>query len=128
MPLHYKDNMHNYKELKVWQRSMKLAEKIYLISSDLHKNETYGLKSQIRKSAISVPSNIAEGCGRNSEKQLLYFLQVAQGSLAELETQVLLIEMLTSLMIEENLKTEINDIQKMLRGLQRKFNDKKSNV
>jgi len=120
--------MHNYKELKVWQRSMKLAEEIYVKSNELPKIETYGLKSQIRRSAVSVPSNIVEGCGRNTDKQLVQFLQIAQGSLAELETQVLLMENLTSIIIGKEIKVEIDELQKMLRRLHDKFSKAKSKI
>jgi len=113
--------MHNYKELKIWQRSMDLAKKIYLRSNELPSVEKFGLQSQIRKSSISVPSNIAEGCGRDTDSKLSYFLQVAQGSLSELETQLILMEELTSIQIEAELKIEIDELQKMLRVFQRKF-------
>jgi len=121
--MYIKEYMHNFKELKIWQRSMSLAKKIYLKSNDLPKAEQYGLKSQIRRSAISVASNIAEGCGRSTNKQLLQFLQIAQGSLAELETQLLLMEMM-DISIKDELKEEVIALQKMLRAFQRKFNPK----
>jgi len=79
------------------------------------------LKSQIRRSAVSVASNIAEGAGRNSNKQFIYFLQIAQGSLAELETQLLLIENLTSLKVKSKLKHEILILQKLLNTYLNKF-------
>ncbi len=118
--------MHNYKELKVWQRSMDLAHRIYTISKLLPKEEMYGLQSQIRRSAVSVPSKIAEGCGRNSDKQLLQFLQIAQGSLSELETQLILLDRTLNIKIEEEIKDEILEIQKMLRSFQNKFSQKKN--
>lgn len=105
--------MHKFKELLIWRRSIKLAKDIYQLSKDLPKEESYGLSYQIRKSAVSVPSNIAEGCGRNSNPQLIQFLKIALGSLAELETQLILINEIGLLKIEDALFDEIISIQKM---------------
>jgi four helix bundle protein len=79
-----------YKELIVWQKSMALAREIYRASALLPKEERYGLQSQMRRSAVSVPSNIAEGNARRTRGEYLQFLGQARGSLAELETQILL--------------------------------------
>ena len=75
-------------DLKVWKEAMALARKVYELTAQFPSDEKYGLTVQIRCSAVSVPSNIAEGCGRGSSKELLQFLYVARGSLAELETQL----------------------------------------
>ena len=80
----------SYQDLKVWQKSMMLAEIRYQMTSYFPRAETFGLTSQIRRSAVSIPSNIAEGYGRGTHATYLHFLRVAQGSLKELETQVLL--------------------------------------
>ena len=80
----------SYKELIVWQKSMELAEKVYLLVKALPKEETYALSDQIRRAAVSIPSNIAEGHARQSQKEFLQFLCIARGSRAELETQLLL--------------------------------------
>jgi four helix bundle protein len=80
--------MHNYKELKIWKLAMKLAEKIYLITQKFPEEEKYGLKSQMRRCAVSIPSNMAEGAGRNGNKEFNQFLGIALGSLFELDTQV----------------------------------------
>jgi four helix bundle protein len=80
----------SYKELIVWQKSMELAEKVYLLVKTLPKEETYALSDQIRRAAVSIPSNIAEGHARQSQKEFLQFLCIARGSRAELETQLLL--------------------------------------
>jgi four helix bundle protein len=80
----------NYKELIVWQKSMDLAEGVYKATVDFPKEETYGLTSQMRRSAVSVASNIAEGYSRNSRGEFIQFLGIAKGSLSELETQILL--------------------------------------
>ena len=79
---------HNFKELRVWQMAMDIVDDIYLITTKFPKEEQFGLTYQVRKSAVSVPSNIAEGCGRGTEPQLVHFLDIAQGSAFELETQV----------------------------------------
>ncbi len=71
---------------------MDLADKIYDITETFPKNEMYGLASQIRRAAVSIPSNIAEGSARSGTKELLYFINIARGSLAELETQLILSE------------------------------------
>jgi four helix bundle protein len=82
--------MASYRELIVWQKSMDLAEQIYLISSLFPKNEQYGLVSQIRRAVISIPSKIAEGHGRETGGDFNRFLAVANGSLREVETLILL--------------------------------------
>ena len=80
----------NYKELKVWQRSYQLCLEIYGITKGFPKEERYGLSSQIRRAAVSVPSNIAEGYGRKTTPEYIRFLYIAYGSNCELETQILL--------------------------------------
>ncbi len=79
-----------YKELIVWQKSMDLVEEIYILTKDLPKDELYGINAQMRRSAVSVPSNIAEGHSRRYTKEFIHFLAVSQGSCAELETQLLI--------------------------------------
>ncbi len=80
----------DHKELDVWKKSMDLVEEIYRVSKDFPSHELYGLTNQIRRAAVSIPSNIAEGSGRKGDKELLQFLSVALGSLAEVETQLLI--------------------------------------
>jgi len=80
--------MRNFQDLSIWQRSHLLTLKIYSVTKKFPKEEQFGLTLQIRKSAVSTPSNIAEGCGRGSEPQLVQFLNIAQGSSFELETQI----------------------------------------
>jgi four helix bundle protein len=81
---------HNFRSLKIWQIAMDIAEAVYKLSADFPKTEIYGLVSQMRRAAVSVSSNISEGCGRQTNAQFSYFLNIAQGSLFELETQLLL--------------------------------------
>jgi len=82
--------MKSYKDLIVWQKSMSLASELYKITRCSPKDEIYGLTSQIRRSAVSIPSNIAEGWGQQSRGDYIHFLKVAQGSAAELETEMIL--------------------------------------
>jgi len=78
----------SYRELVAWQEAMRLVELVYRQTASFPKQEVFGLAAQLRRSAISIPSNIAEGAGRNSAKELFQFLGFASGSLAELETQL----------------------------------------
>lgn len=80
----------SYRDLIVWQKAMELAEEIYALSRTFPKQELYGLTNQIRRAAVSVPSNIAEGQARQGVAEFKHFLSIAQGSLAEVETQLLL--------------------------------------
>ncbi len=80
--------MKNYKELPFWQKSMELASEIYKLVKLLPKEETYALSDQMRRAVVSIPSNIAEGQGRDSTKEYIYFLNIARGSCFELETQL----------------------------------------
>jgi four helix bundle protein len=82
--------MRTHKELQVWQRGISLVKTIYEITALYPQTEQFGLTSQMRRSAVSIPSNIAEGCGRNSSKELAQFLYIALGSASELETQVII--------------------------------------
>jgi len=77
-----------YTELDVWKESRKLVKEVYLCTQSFPANEQYGLTNQIRRSSVSVPSNIVEGCGRNTSKDTLRFLHISRGSLYELETQL----------------------------------------
>ncbi|WP_374349277.1 four helix bundle protein [Chitinimonas sp.] len=77
-----------HKDLRVWQSAMQLVEQIYRLTDTFPREELFGLSSQMRRAAVSVPSNIAEGSARQSTKELLHFLSIAAGSLAELDTQL----------------------------------------
>ena len=97
--------LRSYKDLVAWQKSMELVTAVYRASQGFPKEEIFGLVSQIRRSAVSVPSNIAEGHARTSRKEFQYFLSNARGSLAELETQLTIAHQLAY--IDE---TEINQL------------------
>ena len=77
-----------HKKLEVWQQSIALVIEIYKISANFPNDETYGMKAQVRRASISIPSNIAEGAARQTKKEFIQFLHVAQGSLSELDTQL----------------------------------------
>ncbi len=83
-------NINSYKDLKIWQKGIELVEIIYKITISFPQNEQYGLTSQIRRSSVSVPSNIAEGWGRGYNNNFLQFIKIARGSLYELETQLII--------------------------------------
>ena len=84
--------MHNYKNLHIWQEGIKLARKIYEVTSTFPANEKFGIVSQMTRAAVSIPSNIAEGAGRNSKKDFANFLSIAIGSIFELHTQITICE------------------------------------
>ena len=115
--------MHNFKELTVWQKARKLNKSVYTLSEKLPADEKFGLTSQIRRSSVSISSNIAEGSSRASDKDFGRFLRIAIGSSFELETQLILSSDLDLLNEKEvdQLILEINEVQKMLRGLEKKI-------
>ncbi len=84
------EKINDFKQLRVWQKAMEIVKEVYEVSKQFPREELYGLTSQMRRSAISIPSNIAEGFKRFSNKEYKQFLHIAQGSAAELETQVIL--------------------------------------
>lgn len=82
--------MHKYKELKVWQKAVQLSTEVYKLSAILPVEEKYGLSAQMRRSVVSIASNIAEGAGRRTTKEFRQFLAIASGSCYELETQIII--------------------------------------
>jgi len=120
--------MKTYRDLLVWQKSMALVTEVYRMSKSLPKDETYGLASQIRRSAVSIPSNIAEGYGRHSTSDYVRFLHIATGCLYELQTQLEI-----SLNLRYLKKTDFDklyesyrEIERMLSSLTKKLNDKQT--
>ena len=109
--------MKTHKDLEVWKISRQYVSVLYKLTSSFPKEERYGLTSQIRRSAISIPSNIAEGCGRRSNKELIRFLYIAMGSLSELETQLLIAGDLDFCNIEDCNLDILVSIRRMLLGL-----------
>lgn len=116
--------MHQFKELKVWQKARELVKDIYEATHKFPQDELFGITSQMRRSAYSIPANIAEGCRRNSDADLKRFFDIANGSACELETSVIL-----SYDLEYILKEEVEffdgklcEIQKMIFGFRQSLN------
>ena len=116
--------MSDYKELKVWEKSINLVEKIYKLVKVFPKDEVYGLSAQIKRASIFIPSNIAEGANRNTKKEFIQFLYISLGSASELETQLIIAKRLN---IVKNIEYEIENItiiRKMLNALIRSLKNK----
>lgn len=113
----------HFRELIVWQKAMEVAREVYRLMPMLPKEETYGMRSQITRAAVSIPSNIAEGWARESEKEKAQFLAIAQGSLAELDTQLTLCEQIGWFAEKETLQARaaMIEVGKMLTTLRRKL-------
>jgi len=109
--------MIDYKELRVWQGSIKLAKILYFYADNLPTSEKFGLQSQMKRAAVSIASNIAEGATRNSTKEYIHFLFIALGSASELETQLILCNELNFNDVDPNLFSEITIIRKQLNAL-----------
>jgi len=119
----------SFRELIVWKKSLDLAERIYRATERFPKREIFGLALQMRRAAVSIPSNIAEGQSRNSRNEFRHFLGIARGSLAELETQIELSARLEMLKSEDTaiFMNLIEEIGKMLSGLKRSLSPKSNN-
>jgi four helix bundle protein len=104
------------KDLDAWKKALDFAESIYTLTARFPKEEQFGLISQLRRSAVSVPSNIAEGAARSTRKEFIQFLHVALGSLAEAETQLILARRL-DYQVEDTIFNNIENIRRMLLGL-----------
>ncbi|WP_295652391.1 four helix bundle protein [uncultured Mucilaginibacter sp.] len=113
--------MHNIKELKIWNKSIDLAVKVYKISAGFPSDERFGLVSQTRRSAVSIPSNISEGAGRNTKGEFKQFLGIANGSSYELQTQMVIANRLGFVDNEvcDDVLDNIDEIQKMNYNLQK---------
>ncbi len=108
--------MRDFKELKVWQKAHRLVIEVYRHSRNFPQDERFGLTAHLRKSATSMPSNIAEGCGRESERELARFLSIAAGSASESEYQLLLARDLGYLQpdVHRQLDDQVNEVKRML--------------
>jgi four helix bundle protein len=104
-------------DLQVWQRAIVVVKHVYSLTSSFPSSETYGLTNQMRRSAVSVPSNIAEGAARNSDKEFLHFLSMARGSLSELETQLVIAKEIGYTHETAELEKQIDDVFGLLGGL-----------
>ena len=119
----------NYKELEVWQKSYKFCLEIYRITAKFPKEEKYGLTSQIRRSVVSIPSNIAEGYGRKTTLDYIKMLYISYGSVCELETQILLagdLDLIEKAELSILIK-DIAEIERMLKALIKSLENKPSN-
>ena len=112
--------INSFRDLVVWQKSMVLTELVYKLSKQLPSLETCGLRSQMQRSAVSIPSNIAEGCQRNNRNEFRQFCGIAYGSAAELETQIELAERVYKIEAD-NLEQLLSEVQKMLYQLIKKL-------
>lgn len=107
----------NYKKLDAWKESMKLVKLVYEITQDFPDEEKYGLVSQLRRASVSIPSNIAEGCSRSSNKEYKRFVEIALGSILELETQLIIATELNFLRKENPIFTKTENTIKIIHGL-----------
>jgi len=117
----YSMKIQSFKELIVWQRAMELVREVYKASAKLPNTEMYGLTNQMRRCAVSIPSNIAEGRKRGTQRDFTQFLRIADGSAAELETQILLACDLYQVKEFERSKELLSEVQKMLGAIIRTF-------
>lgn len=117
--------MSHFRKILVWQKSISLVTKIYKSTCNFPKEEIFGLTSQIKRSSISIPSNIAEGSGRESNKDFLRFLYISLGSLFEMQTQLEIAKNIEYLREEEftNLYEDSREIERMLVSLIKKIKD-----
>ena len=113
--------MRNFEELIVWQKAMEFAEAVYKIQRKLPREETYGLGDQIRRAVVSIPSNIAEGCGRETDADFQRFLSIARGSLFEVRTQLDLAVRLGYVKLPEDTLLQVDEIGRMLNSLIRRI-------
>jgi four helix bundle protein len=113
--------VHKIEDLKIWQKSIELSKLVYKLIEQLPSDERYGLTNQIKRSVISIPSNIAEGAGRNSNKEFKHFLSIANGSAYELQTQLILTSELGLISIDKMrpINNLLNEILKMSYSLQK---------
>lgn len=108
-----------HRKLVAWQKSMELVQDVYKVSGDFPKNEEYGLSAQMRRAALSIPSNIAEGAARKGSKEFRQFLNIAQGSISELDTQLELACLIGYINMSQHevITAKLTGISKMLYGL-----------
>jgi four helix bundle protein len=114
-----------FRDLIAWQKGMELARRVYQATMKMPREEQFGLTSQMRRAAVSIPSNIAEGFGRQKRLEFLRFLRMARGSLMELQTQVILVEQLNCMQIPQELTALLNEADRVLQGLIRSLEGRK---
>ncbi len=113
--------MNRFKELKVWQKAIDIVVDVYKLTAKFPQNERFGLISQIQRAAVSIPSNVAEGAGRNNKGEFYQFLGIANGSPFELETQLMIASKLgySDITETENICSKVSEVQNMIFGLQK---------
>jgi len=109
--------MRSHKDLDVWKKGIALVDSIYKVTKSFPNDELYSLTNQMRRAAVSIPSNIAEGAARGSKNEFIQFLYIALGSLSELETQVIIADRLGYLTGPDKLSENIEVIRKLINGL-----------
>ena len=117
--------IHNFRELIAWQKAMQLTKDVYVLTRAFPTEERYALVSQIQRAAVSIPSNIAEGAGRPTQKELVHFLSFSLGSAYELETELLVAEDLNYISEDQSKKinAEIVEVQKLVYSLMKKYDN-----
>ena len=113
-----------FRDLIAWQKSMALAKMVYVATQEMPRSEIYGLTAQMRRAAVSIPSNIAEGHGRQSRPDYLRFLRMARGSLMELQTQLMIATDLGMLRPNSDLESILEETDRVLQGLIRSLNNR----
>ena len=113
-----------HKDLDVYKLCLNLVEDIYKLTKSFPASENFGLTSQLRRAAVSLPSNITEGASRASTKDFIRFLNISSGSLAEIETQLVIAERIGYITFKEDLKNNITTIRKMIYRLKQSLNNK----
>lgn len=116
--------MHNFRKLDIWTKSMSLVTEIYQLTNTFPSHERFGLMSQMQRAAVSIPTNIAEGSAKTSNKDFARFLEMSIGSSLELETELTIALNLkyTDLILFENIQNKIIELQKMITGFKNKLN------
>lgn len=116
--------MKDFRKLKVWEKAHGLAVELYRMTLQFPSDERFGLTNQLRRAVVSIPSNIAEGCGRRGDRELANFLNIAAGSASEVEYQLLLARDLGYLNSEQHLRfdAQINELKRMLNSFMQKLN------
>jgi len=113
--------MLSHEKLEAWQQAMSLVKSMYELTKTFPKEEVYGLSQQMRRAAVSIPSNIAEGAARSGTKEYAHFISIARGSLSELDTQYKIAQMLEYCDSSESIKENINQLGRLLTGLHKKW-------
>jgi four helix bundle protein len=118
----------NHRDLEVWKKAVELAKSVYELTASFPSSEQYGLISQMRRSAVSVASNIAEGAARRTDKEFMYFLHITLGSIAELDTQYIISKELQFTKDSPALERSMGDVGKMAAGLIRHLKSKSGSL